>query len=81
MDVDRLDEALFLESADDLSDEGFAEGELVGNQAQPDLCRTQQIIRLSRPSMTSYFLTNPIGNHHIIVPGQHKKELEQILQI
>ena len=31
MDVDRLDEALFLESADDLSDEGFAEGEFVGN--------------------------------------------------
>ena len=31
MDVDSVQKALVLESADDLSDEGFAEGELVGN--------------------------------------------------
>lgn len=60
----------------DLTRHFAEEGELVGNQAQPDLCRTQQIIRLSRPSMTSYFLTNPIGNHHIILPGHHKDLLD-----
>ena len=31
VDVDSVQEALVLEAADDLSDEGFAEGELVGN--------------------------------------------------
>ena len=41
-----------------------AEGELVQNQAKPDLCRTQQVIRLNDPSQTAYFLTKPIGNHH-----------------
>ena len=58
----------------DLSRRFIAEGELIENQSKPDLCRTQQLIRLSDKSQTSYFLTNPIGNHHIILPG-HLKEL------
>jgi len=56
-----------------------AEGELARNQAQPDLCRTQQVIRLSEPTQTRYFLTNPIGNHHIILPGHCKELLEEML--
>ena len=60
----------------------FAEkGELVRNQAKPDLCRTQQIIRLLHPDRTSYFLTNPIGNHHIILPGHHQELLSQLFTI
>lgn len=55
------------------------EGELIRNQAKPDLCRTQQVIQLSRPSQASYFLTNPIGNHHIILPGHHQNLLEEML--
>lgn len=61
-------------------DRHFAEeGELVANQGKPDLCRTQQIIRLSDKSQTRYFLTNPIGNHHIIMRGRHKAVLDEIL--
>ena len=56
------------------------EGELIRNQAEPDLCRTQQVIRLCRPSVASYFLTDPIGNHHIILPGHHKELIEEILR-
>ena len=56
------------------------EGELIRNQAKPDLCRTQQVIQLSDPSQASYFLTNPIGNHHIILPGHHKDLLEEFLR-
>ena len=55
------------------------EGELIRNQAKPDLCRTQQVIQLSHPSQASYFLTDPIGNHHIILPGHHKDLLEGFL--
>ena len=58
-----------------------AEGYLVRNQANPDLCRTQQVIQLSDKSQVSYFLTNPIGNHHIILPGHHKELLEEIMEI
>jgi len=56
------------------------EGELMCNQAKPDLCRTQQVIRLSQPERTSYFLSDPIGNHHIILPGHHQALLEELLK-
>jgi L-fucose isomerase-like protein len=62
----------------DLSRRFIAEGELIENQSKPDLCRTQQLIRLSDKSQTSYFLTNPIGNHHIILPGHLKELLERM---
>lgn len=64
----------------DLSRHFIAEGELVRNQAQPDLCRTQLVIRLNDKSQTAYFLNNPIGNHHIILPGHHQDLLEEILK-
>ena len=63
----------------DLSRYFIEEGELMRSQSEPDLCRTQQVIRLSHPDMTSYFLTAPIGNHHIILPGHHKELLEGVL--
>lgn len=55
------------------------EGTLVRNQAQPDLCRTQQVIQLACKQQARYFLTNPIGNHHIILKGSHKQALTQLL--
>ena len=63
----------------DLSRRFVAEGELVENQSKPDLCRTQQLIRLADKSQAAYFLTDPIGNHHIVVPGHLKEQLERIL--
>ena len=61
-----------------LSRHFIAEGELIRNQAEPDLCRTQQVIKLSDPSMASYFLNDPIGNHHIILSGHHKELLGEM---
>jgi len=63
----------------DLSRHFIAEGELVANEAKPDLCRTQQVIRLADADQVRYFLTNPIGNHHIILPGRHKLALEEFV--
>jgi L-fucose isomerase-like protein len=60
----------------DLQRHFIAEGTLVRNQQKPDLCRTQQVIQLADKSQTSYFLTDPIGNHHIVLPGHHKELLE-----
>lgn len=56
------------------------EGHLLRNQAQADLCRTQLVIQLDDASKTSYFLSDPIGNHHIILPGHHKALLEEVLK-
>ncbi len=54
----------------------LAEGTLLRNEAKADLCRTQQVIRLDDKRQAEYFLTNPIGNHHIIVPGHHQELIE-----
>ena len=64
----------------DLSRCFMAEGTLVRNQAKPDLCRTQQVIQLADKQQASYFLTHPIGNHHIIMPGHHRELLTQMLK-
>ena len=64
--------------AGDLSRCFMAEGELMESLAKPNLCRTQQVIRLNDKQQTAYFLTNPIGNHHIIMPGHLKELLEAV---
>ena len=55
-----------------------AEGELLYNQYEDNLCRTQVVLQL-KPEDARYFLTNPIGNHHIILPGHCKDLLEELL--
>ena len=55
-----------------------AEGELLYNQYEDHLCRTQVVLKL-RPEDARYFRTNPIGNHHIILPGHCKALLEELL--
>ena len=55
-----------------------AEGELQYNQYEDNLCRTQVALQL-KPEDARYFLTRPIGNHHIILPGHHKALLEALL--
>ena len=62
----------------DLGRHFAAEGELLDNQYEPNLCRTQVILRL-KPEDARYFLTDPIGNHHIIIPGNCKALLEELL--
>ena len=44
------------------------EAKLVANPYGDNLCRTQVVIEA--PGAAAYFLQEPIGNHHIIVPGK-----------
>lgn len=55
-----------------------AEGTLLRNQYEDNLCRTQILVRL-KPEQARYFLTDPVGNHHIVIPGAHKALLEEFL--
>ena len=55
-----------------------AEGELLYNQYEDHLCRTQVVLQLSSKD-ARYFLTRPIGNHHIILPGHCRALLEELL--
>ena len=64
----------------DLSRHFVVEGELLRSQAKPDLCRTQQVIKLANAADAAYFLNTPIGNHHIIMPGHHADLLNEIIR-
>ena len=64
----------------DLSRCFVTEGELIRNQSAPDLCRTQLAIRLNNLSDTDYFLTNPIGNHHVVGMGHHAEAMKALLR-
>jgi len=63
----------------DLSRCFIAEGELIRNEAKADLCRTQQVIQLADKNQAAYFLNEPIGNHHVIMPGHHKEVLSELI--
>lgn len=54
------------------------EGTLVCNQKKPDLCRSQIVVKLNDPGKTDYFLTHPIGNHHVILNGNYKRLIEDL---
>ena len=69
-----------LKLSGDLSRCFVAEGELIQNQANPNLCRTQLLVRLKDPKQAEYFLTHPIGNHHVIVRGHQADALKALLK-
>ena len=66
--------------AGDLSRYFVAEGDLMECLSRPDLCRTQLKVRLTQQEKVSYFLTHPIGNHHIILPGHHQALISQMMK-
>lgn len=51
---------------------------LIRNQYEPNLCRTQVWLQVNEGDI-HYFLTEPIANHHVIVPGHHADEIKQLL--
>lgn len=59
--------------SNDLSQCFAAEGKILENRREPDLCRTQ--IKVSMDNY-NYFLTDPIANHHVICVGKFKSDLE-----
>ena len=63
----------------DLSRHFACEGELLRNEYSRDLCRTQVVLRLPDQAFR-YFLTDPIGNHHVIFPGHCAAALEELLK-
>lgn len=53
-----------------------AKAELKANSYELNLCRTQVLLRLDEPRLIGdYFLKKPIGNHHILLPGDHAAAL------
>lgn len=55
----------------------ICEGEILRNEYGGSLCRTQIVVKA--PGAVSYFLREPVGNHHIIIPGRFGSELAEML--
>lgn len=57
----------------DMSRSFCCSAELVRCQKEGSLCRTQAVLKVDDPKVcTDYFLTRPVGNHHIVFPGSYK---------
>ncbi|MBQ1483505.1 MAG: hypothetical protein IIZ28_08060 [Erysipelotrichaceae bacterium] len=64
---------------DGLLNEFFvSSGTLLENLSYFNLCRTQIRLKLEHP--VSYFLTESIGNHHLIVEGDYAKLVEEFFK-
>lgn len=60
-------------------DEYFlSSGYLVENTSYINMCRTQ--VRVKLDNSANYFLKNPLGNHHIVVPGNYAERLQEFFQ-
>lgn len=53
-------------------------GVLIDNSSLENACRTQFRLKLDKP--VSYFLQNPIGNHHILIPGNYVATIQEFMQ-
>jgi L-fucose isomerase-like protein len=60
---------------EDLSDYWISSGRIIENLEDPDGCRTQ--IRIKFEENVDYFLNESFGNHHIVIPGNHKEKIEE----
>lgn len=63
----------------DLSRYKILTGELVDNLSDERMCRTQLLVKLDADNPVSYFLEENIGNHHIVLQGNHRAALEAVL--
>ena len=69
-------EATIFKVSGDLGRSFCAEADILSNQYENNLCRTQINLRLKenpQETCTEYFLKNPVGNHHIVFSGAHKE--------
>ncbi len=66
-----------LKISSDMEHYFISSGKIIETGNSRSLCRTQVKIKLDES--VSYFLSRPLGNHHIIVLGDHVKEIENYL--
>jgi L-fucose isomerase-like protein len=62
-------------------DEGFVvEGEETGTEFSSSRCRTQLKVRIAK-KYADYFYKKPLGNHHIVVNGSFKKDIQELFKV
>lgn len=72
-------EVTLVKCAGECLDEYFVTtGQLTENTDYENTCRTQVKVRPDKP--VDYFLRNSLGNHHILLTGNHEKVFHEFLQ-
>lgn len=61
----------------DLKSYWVAEGEIINNSTEENLCRTQVEIRLHDRNKLKELLNNPLGNHLVLIHGFFAEDLEE----
>lgn len=56
----------------------ISSGYLAENTNMVSNCRTQLRIKIDKPA--TYFLRNPLGNHHILIKGNHCSMIQEFMQ-
>ena len=64
---------------DSLKNYFVAGGVVKNNLNDPNACRTQIVVEFEN-DISDYFLKNPLGNHHIIVPGNYSELLQNFFK-
>lgn len=60
-----------------LKDYFVTSGRILRNLEESNLCRTQ--IEVAVDNNINYFLTRPYGNHHVVIYGDHKAEIDEYM--
>lgn len=56
-----------------------AEGDITDTPEYEDLCRTQITVKMKEG--VDYFLTAPLGNHHVVTIGSHAKRFKEVMAL
>ncbi|MGM0445206.1 MAG: L-arabinose isomerase family protein [Bacillota bacterium] len=78
-EVKKGDVTLFKIGGKDLSHAAYKNAKLVTNLNSEFACRTQVLVDFNDNDI-SYFLKNPIGNHHILIEGNYYDLINQFIE-
>lgn len=78
-EVKKGDVTLFKLGGRDLNHVAYKNAELMTNLNSEFACRTQVLVDFENNDI-SYFLKNPIGNHHILVEGNYYNLINQFIE-
>ncbi len=62
-----------------LDEYAVSTGRLIENTHYNNICRTQVRIQLDKP--VACFLNTPLGNHHIVLPGDQEKVINEFMEL
>ena len=74
----KLSDITMFRISSDLKHYFVAEGKIIENLSEENLCRTQ--IKVKFNDSIESLLKNPCGNHHIIVYGHHKELIKKLMK-